>query len=771
MFISTFVFWGTQDSTLHRSNNKDNSIKYYTTQIKKSTLDVDRAKWSVDQLLEKKSIEIGEKIESITDQSVFVEFWRLATAFIWMSSWMITQDSLILSGNILNFSGEYPTLVSLYDPFKSYSITTKDRLFSIEEITNWSVYFWKEQDGTISVYSVDMVARLNFLYQWEKMTDMVIFPGMYIRFDPKENAKLKETDLFRILLTLDSSSLKDLVQQADSSSPVTLVEFVNLRMDNWNDRDIFLMYRLKEVHILFQMLHILFHDRVAQVDIMKKYGTDSSYTSVEDLSSWVINPSKRNYFLFRELQKVLSDAIQFPTERDEFRKKIDSINTQAKSFMAGNSITATLQQFLTDSRFMLFSSNGSNKKYEEIYNQVAWVLWISKSSGKYQFFQKLSDIYSQNMVTQKRDSAFSKIDTYTPTAEELVRSLQSQDIEQKDFFDIALYAFNVLKKTEEQWMFLKDAVHSVATYQLLDVFFNATNNYALHWPIERKNSTYKSMAIQFYDHLLSVLVRSLYSTFTETKGGYIYLKEGLVSNGWKIKLDDDPAYISTLRNLDRTIMDTLEQLTYVYQDESDRDTFLNIRQSINRFHGFILLSRDKTYEDYILTPYKATNEWDSSLPLLSEDKSTLIREAPPLEEAPIVDNSILDPNIKKIQTLIGENTNPVVVQDGDYYRLNSASIPFLESVSQLPKTYQVSMLFSRDLSTYTDVHISYADYSIKLYYITPGNVLNIQEFIQTLPRYINRIDLIARSNPNLKWEFIIYPEKWMVLIQNKNFNL
>jgi hypothetical protein len=54
------------------------------------------------------------------------------------------------------------------------------------------------------------------------------------------------------------------------------------------------------------------------------------------------------------------------------------------------------------------------------------------------------------MVTQKRDSAFSKIDTYTPTAEELVRSLQSQDIEQKDFFDIALYAFNVLKKTEEQ---------------------------------------------------------------------------------------------------------------------------------------------------------------------------------------------------------------------------------------------------------------------------------------------------------------------------------
>jgi hypothetical protein len=105
---------------------------------------------------------------------------------------------------------------------------------------------------------------------------------------------------------------------------------------------------------------------------------------------------------------------------------------------------------LTDSRFALFSTNNSSKKYEDIYNEVATILGIKKTSGKYQFFQKLSDIYSQNIVTQKRDTAFSKIDTYTPTAAELLSSVNFPDIEQKDYFDIALYSYNVLKKAEDR---------------------------------------------------------------------------------------------------------------------------------------------------------------------------------------------------------------------------------------------------------------------------------------------------------------------------------
>jgi hypothetical protein len=115
---------------------------------------------------------------------------------------------------------------------------------------------------------------------------------------------------------------------------VTGVEFVNLRMDDTNDRDTFFMYRLpKETRVLFRMLHILFHDRVAQVDILKKYATNSSYISTEELSTWIKNPSKKNYYLFQELEKTLSDGIQFPTKKEEFSQKIQKIHKQAQSFM------------------------------------------------------------------------------------------------------------------------------------------------------------------------------------------------------------------------------------------------------------------------------------------------------------------------------------------------------------------------------------------------------------------------------------------------------
>jgi len=67
-----------------------------------------------------------------------------------------------------------------------------------------------------------------------------------------------------------------------------------------------------------------------------------------------------------------------------------------------------------------------------------------------QLLQKLSDIYSKNLVAQKKDLTFSRIDTYSPTALELAKTLESSDIEQRDYFDIALYAFNVLKKAEDR---------------------------------------------------------------------------------------------------------------------------------------------------------------------------------------------------------------------------------------------------------------------------------------------------------------------------------
>jgi hypothetical protein len=54
------------------------------------------------------------------------------------------------------------------------------------------------------------------------MTDMILFPGMYIRFNPEDNEQLRSADLFRIMLVLgDSKSDKN-----------TGLEFVNPRVTN-----------------------------------------------------------------------------------------------------------------------------------------------------------------------------------------------------------------------------------------------------------------------------------------------------------------------------------------------------------------------------------------------------------------------------------------------------------------------------------------------------------------------------------------------------------
>lgn len=91
-----------------------------------------------------------------------------------------------------------------------------------------------------------------------------------------------------------------------------------------------------------------------------------------------------------------------------------------------------------------------NPIFPEIYQAVSDAVGKSPVTAHAKLLQRLSDIYSKNLVTQKKDLSFSKIDTYSPTALELEKTLNSSDIQQRDYFDIALYAFNVLKKTEEK---------------------------------------------------------------------------------------------------------------------------------------------------------------------------------------------------------------------------------------------------------------------------------------------------------------------------------
>ncbi len=171
------------------------------------------------------------------------------------------EQSIQLSENKIQTSN-IRGIFSFYDPFKIYTIENQKLQFRISQLTNGSVYFGSEDDGTVSVYSIDLVAKLTFLHQNEDMSEIIIFPGMYIRFDPTQNIAFKNANLFHILTTLNSeNSLKN-----------TGVEFVDPRLKSSDKQVVFFMYRLpKETRKLFLYLHTYLSEKVRAVNLLETY--------------------------------------------------------------------------------------------------------------------------------------------------------------------------------------------------------------------------------------------------------------------------------------------------------------------------------------------------------------------------------------------------------------------------------------------------------------------------------------------------------------------
>ena len=129
-------------------------------------------------ILEKKPENSPEKIIEFKKSEIgYVEFGRLASAFLLPNKENVIDFSLLsVSGSVITFPKEAQGIVSLYDPFSSYRIISKDNDFAIDQMTNGSFYIGREVDGTVSLYSIDAVGRLEFLDAGKSMTNMVLFP-------------------------------------------------------------------------------------------------------------------------------------------------------------------------------------------------------------------------------------------------------------------------------------------------------------------------------------------------------------------------------------------------------------------------------------------------------------------------------------------------------------------------------------------------------------------------------------------------------------------
>ncbi len=559
-----------------------------------------------------------------------LDFGRLSTAFVMGNP----LPSIAFSGNYDIKFENLQGIVSLYDPFSLYRLYPVDHTYQINQITNGSFYISNEPDGTVSIYSIDAVVELSFFDQSIKMTDMILFPGMYIRFDPRANLSLKGADLFKIMLILWD----------DNSSKNTGLEFVNPRVTDWKGEDIFFMFKLPtNTRPLFQMLHVLFVDRIAQVENLKSYASNRSYIS-EDANSMIYNPSKKNHYLLDDLKSILSRATQSQMDSTDFRNKIQNIYQESKLLVKWNSVQLTLESFLTDTRFALFWKNPNNK-FSDIYIETASILGITPSTGKWKFFQYLSDIYSRNIASQKRDPTFSGIDTYTPTADGLQRTIDNDNIESKDYFDVALYAYQLLKKAQDGQIFTEESLLSKATYDLIGTLFSATEKYIQGLPSSEQKLAYQTLVIQFYAPIANTITKSLYGKYSTYIDQKIFLDKKYL-DGDTIKFDPNMR-----ENIDisYTILNNMyERISPLFENEEQTYAMLSFRDSVRRIGGFIDMIGEWKYRDYQSSPYVWVDIGGTFAPsVLSDGKLEIYQffppqatEVQPVEIIPIMDEAI-----------------------------------------------------------------------------------------------------------------------------------
>ncbi|GAB0174988.1 MAG: hypothetical protein HHAS10_08670 [Candidatus Altimarinota bacterium] len=707
-----------------------------------------------------------EKIENISAQSfsqntpILVDFGRLSS-FLYNST-QGSQSGILqkINGSGI-LIGEVSGIVSLYDLFMMYTIYDNKDRFRIDQITNGSFYIGKEKEENgvqkISIYAIDGVARLTFLYNNEEMTSLVLFPGSYIRFDPSRNRSLKGADLFRTILSLKESENE-------------VFEFVNPRV-NIGQEDAFFNYRLSspESMRLFRILSAQSRKRVeATSDKKRKINIISNQGSTE--SQWLLNPSKKDHNMLVRLSELLSHVI---TKKDSERQitEISKIYNEAKNLKLKDATAKGLvEQFLLDGRFEVYGGV-ANSKYQAFYEQIGELIGIKAGTGQSRLLQSLADIYSRNLFSQNRTEKSILIDTYTPTAGELTKTLDQNDVYQKEYFDIAIYAFNILRKMERSVALLNsEAMTNSATYSYFVTFFRAANRYIESiTDLDKKQQTIMSFSRQFYDYILTTIVNSLYKNFTIIEDKALYLARDY-REGIKVKIPDDILNgIQSVQSSVEYMTPSIDALwTSSGQTDEDTNTIDRIHKNIVRLRAFMTLIDSEGYKSYAESPYQyddLAGEKGLVLPQLNEEGTEIVRLDKKMVEK-LRNQKIIttDPRIAELKKIWTS-------ADASNWGIESDNIRIIDAPYQVARTdgenSDILMSFLYKDKTFTEGIIKYGDRTITVY-VPTGEFLTISQlygFLSEVGSYLDTIDTQLVDYTGETGEIRMYPLKQRVFVR------
>lgn len=658
---------------------------------------------------------------------------RLDFSFFQTAKTESPDESLTFSGaSIFVGSGAY--ILGFYDPFQYHHIIHSG--FRLEEVTNGSFYVDTEDDGTISIYSLDGVGRIFFVSGGKDMTSMFLFPGNYIRFDPQRNAELDDVDLFRIILSLDTGSNQTF-------------EYVNPKIDASEN---IINYRFGEKNILIRLFHRHLQKKVENVDeIVRKYGNSSVFAGVND-SPFFVNPTKKTHFLLLSLSSELAKTVDFSASSTGSIHNIKKIYNDAESAGIRQPVKETLEQFIIDGRYATYGAV-VNAQFDQIYTAIASMIGITPGNKKFKTLQDLSNIYAKNIVSRNETGRITRLDVYEATASILKDSISTLDgITSKDLFDVAVYAFNILVKAENGSEYSREYLLNPSTYSLLETFFKASNLYynAIEAPDKRRAAIH-TFAIQFYKRIFYAFSRGITTTFTDTHDdGYIFLAR-------EFRNDDKPkidrllvAGIRSIVSEAKKILLLLDQLDAEWQAPIADSVKSSISESITITDNFLYMIEN--YREYVKNPTNTLTSLNrSTLTNATVDTEVVVapkkqEETKPVEEPPIDTLSLL----AKLFPLL-DPAEQISVKDG-IYTLKNVQLS-LSDGSGGRHDILLSATYNSDTKFFTAMTVDYKWFTIG---ISPSKIAIgiFWRYLLWMWDYFKKVDDLMVSQGNINGDII-----------------
>ena len=441
-----------------------------------------------------------------------------------------------------------------------------------------------------------------------------------------------------------------------------------------------------------------------------------------------------------ELSGLLSQIVDAKWNLESLVSKIGNIYNVTKNInLEGPSAKKTIEQFLLDGRFALYGG-ATNTQYQEIYESIAKMIGIQTDSANSKLLQNLSNIYSQNLFTQKKLGSASviKIDTYSQTATELRRTLEEGGIDQKDYFDIAIYAYNILNKAEiSPQMTGVDTVSDSATYDLLTTFLYAGKRYisSISDP-ELHKRTISGFSSEFYDHILATISHSLYKNFLAIEGGGVFLSSDYVK--WVIPKLPEWLY-QNIVGLNAILDDVAPSIQdEFFQMNGDSDVAIRMKKELLRLKGFEKITTQDSYKNYVVTPYKADPSESIPLPLIDPSLSRI-------ELFSDMDQKILqtsfdistDPRYTQIKEIFPDIKTSTIALSGDFVTVTNAPLE-IERPWKDPVSIWVSLNLQNE-NNLKDIRIVYGDTSINII-ADAMDITTYKAFISQIPYYLDILD-------------------------------